>query len=128
MADELSSSAISTFLAKEVQNLVDKKTEQLQKINSEQEAQLNELIELLVEEETDCKHRIEAAEALMTQAMNESQEKVKQAKERANHAEEKSKMDESEAKAATQKAQETIEANQAKCEFSSKTQKAKPPH
>lgn len=117
MADELGSSAIAKLLASEVQNVVDRKTEQLQRIIKEQKDQLNEVIELLSDKEKDCEHRVELAQAKMTQAVNEVNEKITQAKERAERAEEKANQLEITTKTATQKAQEIIEANQSKCDL-----------
>ena len=117
MADELGSSAIAKLLASEVQNVVDRKTEQLQRMNKEQKDQLNEVIELLSDKEKECEHRVEMAEAKMTNAINEANAKITSAKERAERAEEKANQLEITTKTATQKAQSDIEANKAKCDL-----------
>ena len=117
MADELGSTAIAKLLASEMQTVVDRKTAQLQGIIKEQKDQLNEVIELLNDKEKDCEHRVELAEAKMTQAINEANAKITSAKERADNFEEQANQAKSEANEKTKKAQNAIEANQTKCEL-----------
>ncbi|MCS0049039.1 DNA-binding protein [Vibrio parahaemolyticus] len=117
MADELGSSSIAKLLASEVQSVVDRKTEQLQKIIEEQKSQLDEAIDLLAEKERDCEHRIELAEAKAAQAINEANDKITAAKSRAEKAEEGMKEAQEAAKEAERKAESEIKAVESKSDL-----------
>ncbi len=76
MADELGSGSIASLLANEIQIVVDRKTKALTKIVDRQKEQIAEMIELLDEKkESDCKHRIELAEAQSKTAIDDAIEK-----------------------------------------------------
>lgn len=117
MADELGSSAIAKVLANEVQIVVDKRTAQLQTALDETKALSDEFVELMAEQERDCLHRIEMAEAKATLATNEAETKIAQAKERAEAAE--SQVEEAHKTVIdTQvKADEAVKANENKCDL-----------
>lgn len=117
MADELGSSAIAKLLANEVQTVVDRKTEQLQRMIDELKTHRDEVIDLLAEKEKDCQHRIDLAEAKVVQINTEAAEKINAAQERADKAEADAVAANTLAKEAEQKANDEIEAIENKCEL-----------
>jgi|GEM_PF-3476752 len=87
MADELGSGSIAALLANEIQLVVDRKTNALTDIVERQKQQIAEIIELLDEKESDCKHRVELAEAQSKQTSDDAIEKIKIATERSGKSE-----------------------------------------
>ncbi|MEZ8029995.1 DNA-binding protein [Enterovibrio norvegicus] len=117
MADELGSSAIAKILATEVQTVVDRKSEQLQRTIEELKEQRDEVIELLSEQEKDCRHRVELAEAKAIQSINDAADKIAHAKERAEKAENDASESRVAAAEAKQQAENTIESVETKCDL-----------
>lgn len=85
MADELGSSSIAKLLVDEVQSVVDRRTAMLNEHIADLTERLNETIELLAEKESDCLHRIEAAE----QGASEAHSRIEAAEKEAQAAKDK---------------------------------------
>lgn len=115
IADEVGSGAIAKLIANEMQNVVDRKTANLKEILVQQKTQLNEAIELLEEKENDCKHRVELAEAQVTKATNEANDKVAKFALLVEQAEQEAKQANTDAESANVEAKSKIEAAENKC-------------
>lgn len=92
LADEIGSSEVGKLIAAEIQTVVDRRSAALTEIKVRQELQIEELIELLKENEAECRQRIEVAEDESAKAIIEANVKIEKAIERAVNAEEASSL------------------------------------
>lgn len=117
MADELGSSTIAQLLADEMQNVVSRKTANLQHMLSDQKAQLDEAIDLLDEKEKDCQYRIDMAEAEAKLLINEANEKLAKMQSRLEAAEQAKEDAEFLSEQTIKSTNEDIAATEKKCDL-----------